>query len=57
MPPMPVNTSTREAIEPILEVDDENMSDIVSVSGGDDLKEVRVKPARRQKSNKKEITL
>lgn len=57
MPPMPVNTSTREAIEPILEVDDENMSDIVSVSGGDELKEVRVKPARRQKSNKKEITL
>jgi len=57
MPPMPVNTSTREAIEPILEIDDENMSDIVSVSGGDELKEVRVKPARRQKSNKKEITL
>jgi hypothetical protein len=60
MPPMPVNTSTREAtIEPILEsLDDENMSDIVSVSGGDELKEVRVRPAKRQKAkDKKEITL
>ncbi len=58
MPPMPVNTSTREVtIEPILEsLDDENMSDIVSVSGGDELKEVRVRPAKK-KANKKEITL
>ena len=61
MPPMPINTSRREAvIEPIVELDDENLSDIVSVTGGDDMKEVKVRPAKRQKSssgNKKEITI
>lgn len=51
MPPM-VSTSQREVtIEPVQEVDfDDNMSDIVSVSGGgDDVRDVRVKPARRKK--------
>jgi hypothetical protein len=57
MPPMPINTSTREAImEPVIELtEDENMSDIVSVSGGDDLKEVRVKAARGGGGKKKKV--
>ena len=60
MPPMPVNTSTRDAaMEPMLTElgDDENLSDIVSVSGADEhTKEVRVKPAK-SRGKKKEISL
>jgi hypothetical protein len=57
MPPMPINTSTREVNrEPVIELtEDENMSDIVSVSGGDDLKEVRVKAARGGGGKKKKV--
>ncbi len=62
MPSMPVSTSTREAImepipEPVLE--DENMSDIVSVSGGDgELKEVKVRAAKGGGRRKKvEVSL
>ncbi len=59
MPPpmMPVSTSRKDAtMEPAPElVDDENLSDIVSISGADDTKEVRVKPASKRR--KKEITL
>jgi hypothetical protein len=57
MPSMPVNTSTREAImEPVIELtEDENMSDIVSVSGGDEMKEVRVKAARGGGGKKKKV--
>jgi hypothetical protein len=60
MPPMPINTSTREANrEPVIELtEDENMSDIVSVTGGDDMKEVRVKAASGGGKKKKvEVSL
>jgi hypothetical protein len=55
MPPMPVSTTMPSVIEEV--GDDENMSDIVSVSGGDlDVKEVRVKAARGGRK-KKEVSL
>jgi hypothetical protein len=54
MPPMPVNTSTMDPVIEASPEDDENMSDIVSVSGGDlDVKEVRVKAARGSSRKKK----
>jgi hypothetical protein len=62
MPPNPVSSRPEELSRIQIEpepVDDENMSDIVSVSGGDlDVKEVRVRAAKgSSRSKKKEITL
>lgn len=61
-PPPPLNTKTLETVQEVLpgEEDDDNLSDIVSVSGeslGGELKEVKVAAAKKRGRKKKEVSL
>jgi hypothetical protein len=59
MPPLPpMNTKPLEPLVEISDAEDDTMSDIVSVSGGDnEVKEVKVKPARGGRKKKVEVSL
>jgi Family of unknown function (DUF5767) len=59
-PPPPLNTKAFESIQEVPDEEDDNMSDIVSVSGeslGGELKEVKVTAAKKRGRKKKEVSI